>query len=279
MQTPKGTLIALGGGDDDVLINLIRSEICSVHSNIEVITTATLEPMESGQAYKEAFEELGCSSVRFMHIDEDNEADRPENISRIEQAQVIFFTGGNQLRLKEFLGGTKLHQLMQTRFMEEEITISGTSAGAAAMSNRMIYEGYGYYSLVKGEVKTTEGLSFIQNVFIDTHFTERGRFGRLAHAVTKRPQFVGVGLGEETGIIIKGGNHIEVFGAGVVTIMDGSHVRYSNLEEVDEGEPIAIENLTMHLLVEGHEYCLSDRVFRKVSQQKRKLTTRTQAAR
>jgi cyanophycinase len=275
MQVPNGTLIALGGGDDDGLLRLIRSELCSVHSHIEVITTATLEPMESGQAYKEGFEELGCTSVRFMHIDEDNEADKPEYLSRIAKAKVIFFTGGNQLRLKEFLAGSQLHQLMQRRYKEEEITIAGTSAGAAAMSDRMIYEGHSYHSLQKGEVKTTHGLSFIQNVFIDTHFTERGRFGRLAHAVTKRPQFVGIGLGEETGIIIRGGNHVEVFGNGVVTIMDGSHVRYSNLDEVEEGEPIAIENLTMHLLVEGHEYCLSDRYFRKVSQQKRKTSSET----
>lgn len=269
MQEPKGTLIALGGGDDDGLISLIRSELCSTDSHIEVITTATLEPMESGQAYKEAFEELGCNSVRFMHIDEDNKPDKPENLERIKQAEVIFFTGGNQLRLKEFLAGSQLHHLMQQRFQHEEITIAGTSAGAAAMSNRMIYEGYGSYSLMKGEVKTTDGLSFINNVFIDTHFTERGRFGRLAHAVTKRPEFVGIGLGEETGIIIKSANHVEVFGTGVVTIMDGSKVRYTNIPDVKEGEPIAIENLTMHLLVEGHEYCLTDRTFRALSQQKR----------
>ncbi|WP_181307241.1 cyanophycinase [Rufibacter sp. XAAS-G3-1] len=275
MQVPNGTLIALGGGDDDGLLRLIRSELCSSNSHIEVITTATLEPMESGQAYKEAFEELGCQSVRFMHIDEDNEPDKPEYLSRIAKAEVIFFTGGNQLRLKEFLAGSQLHQLMQRRYQEEEITIAGTSAGAAAMSDRMIYEGHSYHSLQKGEVKTTNGLSFIQNVFIDTHFTERGRFGRLAHVVTKRPEFIGIGLGEETGIIITGGNHVEVFGNGVVTIMDGSHVRYSNLDEVEEGEPIAIENLVMHLLVEGHEYCLSDRHFRKISQQKRKTSSET----
>jgi len=135
------------------------------------------------------------------------------------------------------------------------------------MSTLMIYEGYGSYSLMKGEVKTTDGLSFIDHVFIDTHFTERGRFGRLAHAVTKHPAFVGIGLGEETGIIIKHGNHVEVFGTGVVTIMDGAHVRYTNLPEVNEGDPIAIENLTMHLLVESHQYSLADRTFRRLSQQ------------
>lgn len=274
MQQPKGTLIALGGGDDDGLIKLIQDEVCNAHAPIEVITTATLEPMESGQAYKAAFEELGCSSVRFMHIDEENHPDEPEYLARIAQAGVIFFTGGNQLRLKEFLGGSQLHHLMKARFLAEEITIAGTSAGAAAMSTRMIYEGYGSYSLIKGEVKTTEGLSFIDHVFIDSHFTERGRFGRLAHAVTKRPNFVGIGLGEETGIIIKGGNQVEVFGKGVVTIMDGSQVRYTNLPDVNEGDPIALENLTMHLLVEGHEFCLADRTFRQLSQQKRSSTRR-----
>lgn len=267
--TPTGTLIALGGGDDDGLLELIRTEICRPSSHIEVITTATTEPLESGQAYKEAFEELGCSSVRFMHVDEDNAADKPENLARIAKAEVIFFTGGNQLRLKEFLAGTALHRLMQQRYLTDELTIAGTSAGAAAMSNCMIYEGYGYYSLLKGEVKTTTGLSFIQNVFMDTHFTERGRFGRLAHAVTKHPGFIGIGLGEETGIVIKGGNYVEVFGTGVVTIMDGSQVRYSNLAEVGEGEPIAIEHLIMHLLVEGHSYCLQDRVLRRVAQETR----------
>src|SRR5690606_17354713 len=117
--------------------------------------------------YKEAFEELGCSSVRFMRIDEEHEADTEENIERISKADVIFFTGGDQLRLYRFLNNTKLLEIMSRRYQEEDIIIAGTSAGAAVMSDRMIYDGYGHYSQIKGEMKTSLGFGFINNVYID----------------------------------------------------------------------------------------------------------------
>jgi cyanophycinase len=262
----KGTLIALGGGYDDDLIKLIRSEICPVHSNIEVIATAATEPQESGLAYKEAFEELGCNKVQFMLIDENHAADQPEYISRIQQADVIFFTGGDQVRLIEFLNGTQLLEIMRRRYHHEPIIIAGTSAGAAIMSDRMIYDGYGHYSLIKGEMKTTIGFGFVSHLYIDTHFVERGRFGRLAHAVAHDPAYVGVGLSEETGIIIKEGNKIEVFGTGVVTIIDASKIRFTNTRQVSENQPIAVEHLIMHMLVEGYRYCLEEHLFQPVEQ-------------
>lgn len=264
----KGTLIALGGGFDDDLIKLIRSEICPVQSNIEVIATAATEPKESGLAYKEAFEELGCGRVQFMLIDEEHAADQPEYISRIQQADVIFFTGGDQVRLIEFLNGTQLLEIMRRRYHQEPIIIAGTSAGAAIMSDRMIYDGYGHYSLIKGEMKTTIGFGFISHVYVDTHFVERGRFGRLAHAVAHDPEYVGIGLSEETGIIIKEGNKVEVFGTGVVTIIDASKIRFSNTRKVSEKEPIAVEHLIMHMLVEGYRYCLEEHLFQPVEEHK-----------
>ncbi|MEJ8758399.1 cyanophycinase [Pontibacter sp. H259] len=267
MEQVKGKLIALGGGDDEGLIRLIRSEICNLHSNIEVIATATpksSDAVDSGHAYKEAFEELGCSSVNFMRIDEEHEADLPENLERIAKADVIFFTGGDQLRLAEFLGGSKLVEIMHQRYRNEDIIISGTSAGAAVMSDRMIYDGYGHYSLIKGEMKTAHGFGFINNVYIDTHFAERGRFGRLAHAVAHDPTHIGIGLSEETGIIIKEGDQVEVFGPGVVTIIDASQVKFSRVRKAEENEPIAVENLVMHLLIEGYQYCLRDHLFQPI---------------
>ncbi|MBC5993934.1 cyanophycinase [Pontibacter cellulosilyticus] len=265
MEEVKGKLIALGGGYDDGLIKLIHSKICSLTSRIEVIATAATEAEESGQAYKEAFEELGCHNVRFMRIDEEHEADIPDNLKRIKQADVIFFTGGDQVRLASFLNGSELLRILRKRYREEEIIVAGTSAGAAIMSDRMIYDGYGHYSLIKGEMKTTTGCSFIKKVFIDTHFAERGRFGRLAHAVAHDPDYIGIGLSEETGIIIKKGNQVEVFGPGVVTIIDASEVAFSNLREVEENEPIAVENLKMHLLVNGYRYCLKEHLFQPVA--------------
>lgn len=268
----KGRLIALGGGDDEGLIKLIRSNICDLTSHIEVIATATpkaLDAVDSGNAYKEAFEELGCSSVRFMRIDEAHPADTAENLERISKASVIFFTGGDQVRLANFLNGTELLHIMRRRYRTENIILSGTSAGAAIMSDRMIYDGYGHYSLIKGEMKTTEGCSFIKHVYIDTHFAERGRFGRLAHAVAHDPGYVGIGLSEETGIIIKEGDQVEVFGPGVVTIIDASDIRFSNTRDVEENEPIAVENLKMHLLVHGYRYCLREHLFQAVPQVER----------
>ncbi len=256
----------MGGGDDDGLLKLIRSQICNITSRIEVIATAATEVLDAGIAYKKAFEEFGCNHVRFMHIDENHKADTPEYLERIKQADVIFFTGGDQLRLAKFLKGTELLGIMHRRFREEEIIISGTSAGAAVMSDRMIYDGYGHYSLIKGEMKTTKGFGFIQHIYIDTHFAERGRFGRLAHAVAHDPEYIGIGLSEETGIIIKEGDQVEVFGTGVVTIIDASQVRYSNTRKIEENEPIAVEQLIMHLLVQGYRYCLKEHIFQPVAQ-------------
>ncbi|WP_299817927.1 cyanophycinase [uncultured Pontibacter sp.] len=264
MNKVKGKLIALGGGDDDGLIKLIHSKICNLTSNIEVIATAATEAEESGQAYKEAFEELGCNKVRFMRIDEEHPTDTQDNLARIKQADVIFFTGGDQVRLASFLNGSKLLEILRTRYINEPIIVSGTSAGAAIMSDKMIYDGYGHYSLIKGEMKTTTGCSFIKKVYIDTHFAERGRFGRLAHAVAHDPDYIGIGLSEETGIIIKEGNQVEVFGPGVVTIIDASEVTFSKVRDAAENEPIAVENLKMHLLVHGYRYCLKEHLFQPV---------------
>ena len=257
----KGTLIALGGGGDDGLLKLIQEEFCDPHWHVEVITTAAPEPDESGQAYKDAFRELGLPNAHYLRIDEEHEADTEENLERMRKAGVIFFTGGDQRRLVDFLRGTQVLQILRERFITDNIVIAGTSAGATALSDRMIYEGYGSYSLEKGRTKTSTALSFIHNVYIDSHFTERGRFGRLAMAVAKWPEYTGIGLAEGTGIIIREGDQVEAFGRGVVTILDGSKVKYTNLEEVEYGAPVAVENLAMHFLVEGFRYCLADHLF------------------
>jgi cyanophycinase len=261
MEQVTGTLIALGGGDDDILLALIKEEVWDKKAHIEVISTASTEPEDVGKAYLKGFAEIGCPNGNYMHIDEGHPADQPDFLDRMHQADVVFFTGGDQLRLRQFLQGTQLLGIMRERYFAKGLVIAGTSAGAAVMSDRMIYRGYGYRALLKGEIDTTEGFSFIQNIYIDSHFSERGRFGRLAHAVLKRPEFIGIGLGEETGIIIKEGNSVEVFGTGVVTIMDGSSIRYSNIATTSVGSPIAIEHLIMHLLVKGHRYCLRERKF------------------
>lgn len=254
----------MGGGYDEDLLKLIKEEVCDRYAHIEVISTASSEPEEVGKAYIRAFKEIGCRNGKYMHIDEGHPADQPDFLQRMREAEVVFFTGGDQLRLGQFMLNSSLLALMQERYLHEGLVIAGTSAGAAVMSDRMIYRGYGHRSLLKGEVNTTDGFSLIRNIYIDSHFSERGRFGRLAHAVLKRPEFIGIGLGEETGIIINNGNEVKVFGTGVVTVMDGSEIRHSNIANIPVGSPIAIERLIMHLLVEGHRYCLREREFVRI---------------
>ena len=171
------------------------------------------------------------------------------------------FTGGNQLRLSTFFGGTEILHTLHDRYMHENFVIAGTSAGAMAMSNTMIYHGSSSGALIKGEVKITTGLAFIKDVIIDSHFDKRSRFGRLAQSVASNPGCIGIGLGEDTGVLITEGKHLEIIGSGLVLIFDGHQIRHSNIADLQEGSPISIENLIVHVLTKGNAYDLKTRKF------------------
>ena len=138
---------------------------------------------------------------------------------------------------------------------------AGTSAGAMAMSNTMIYEGNATRAHLKGEVKITKGLSFVDTVIIDSHFEKRGRFNRLAQAVATNPSCIGIGLGEDTGMLITEGDKMEAIGSGLVIIIDGHHILHSNIADIPDGNPISIENLKVHFCEKGNGYIISDRKF------------------
>jgi cyanophycinase len=186
---------------------------------------------------------------------------KPEFIERIKQCDGVMMTGGNQLRLSTIFGGTEILKILHHRLETEEIVISGTSAGAMAMSNTMIYQGSSAGALIKGEVKITTGLAFIKDVIIDSHFDKRGRFGRLAQSVASNPSCIGIGLGEDTGVMISSNNHLEAIGSGLVIIVDGHGIRHSNIADLSEGQPISIENLVVHVLTKGNAYKLDQRKF------------------
>lgn len=279
MEAPKGKLIAIGGnvdiGTDEKggtahpsihffefgILQRILSEMKGRESVIEVITTASLIPEEIGQSYLEAFARLGCHTANVMHIKNRLDAANPEYLERIQQADGVLFTGGNQLRLSSIYGGTEILRTMQRRYQNENFVIAGTSAGAMAMSSTMIYEGESSEALFKGEVKISTGLDFIGNVIIDTHFITRGRFGRLAQSVASNPACIGLGLGEDTGVLITNGNHLETIGSGLVLIFDGHEMKHTNIAELPEGFPISIEHLIVHVLAKGNSYLLRERAF------------------
>lgn len=283
MEIPKGKLIAIGGNEDkgsepepnteqknnlnffelQILSRVLKEIKKHKEAAIEVITSASSIPEEVGEAYIHAFGKLGEKNVRLMHIRNREDARLPENIERIRNCDGVMFTGGNQLRLSTIFGGTEILDILHNRYLDEDFVIAGTSAGAMAMPNTMIYQGSSSGALLKGEVKITTGLAFIKNVIIDSHFDKRGRFGRVAQAVASNPGCIGIGLGEDTGALITEGRFVEVIGSNMVTIVDGFEIQHSNIAELQDGSPISIENLKVHVLTKGNCYDLSTRSFIK----------------
>jgi cyanophycinase len=278
---PKGKLIAIGGAEDkgtDLekgeihrnnlnffelgILRRIVEEAGGVNANIEIITTASTIPYEVGENYLDAFGKIGCLKVNVMHIRNRQDALDPAYLQRLQACDAIMMTGGNQLRLSTTFGGTAFLEAMVARYKNEPgFLIAGTSAGAMAMSSTMIYEGNATRAHLKGEVKMTAGLGLIDSVIIDSHFEKRGRFGRLAQAVAANPARIGIGLGEDTGMIITGGTHMEAIGSGLVVIIDGQDIAHLNIADIPEGNPISIENLRVHFCAHGNGYRIDERKF------------------
>ncbi|MEN9299135.1 MAG: hypothetical protein RLZZ429_1448 [Bacteroidota bacterium] len=280
MRIPKGKLIAIGGAEDkgtDLekgefhrnnlnffelgILRRIVEEIGGIHSRIEVITTASTIPYEVGENYLNAFGKIGCTDIGLLHIRNREDAMRADYVERIRKCAGVMFSGGNQLRLSAIFGGTVFLKTIHERYQSESFVIAGTSAGAMAMSNTMIYEGNATRAHLKGEVKITTGLAFMDNVIFDSHFEKRGRFARLAQAVAANPSCIGIGLGEDTGMLITQGNRMEAIGSGPVIIVDGHDIRHSNMADIPEGNPITIENLKVHFCAKGNGYLVEERTF------------------
>ena len=281
MQNPQGKLFAIGGAEDKGVEvekeELVRSnlnffelgilrriieEAGGPNIRMEVITTASMIPYEVGENYLNAFGKIGCTNIGIMPIRNRADAMDETYIERMKACNAVMFSGGNQLRLSSTFGGTELLQIALDRYNDEEnFVVAGTSAGAMAMSNTMIYEGNATKAHLKGEVKITTGLGFMDDVIFDSHFEKRGRFGRLAQAIATNPSCVGIGLGEDTGMLITGGNKMEAVGSGLVIIIDGHAIRHNNIADIPEGNPISIENIIVHFCEKGNGYLAKERKF------------------
>jgi cyanophycinase len=281
MQFAKGKLIAIGGAEDkgtDLetgkiqrnnlnffelgILSRIVEEAGGPMCRIEVITTASMIPYEVGDNYLNAFGKIGCTNIGVMHIRNRADAANPEFLERITSCDVVMFSGGNQLRLSSTFGGTVfLEKVLERYHNEPAFVVAGTSAGAMAMSNTMIYEGNATRAHLKGEVKITTGLGFMDDVIFDSHFEKRGRFARLAQAVAANPSCIGIGLGEDTGMIVTNGNKMEGIGSGLVMIVDGHDIMHSNIADIPDGNPISIENLKVHFCEHGNGYLVNERKF------------------
>ena len=244
----KNATINLNFFETGILKRILVESKHKESSRIEIITTASKIPKEIGPEYVKAFNSLGATNVDVLYIEKREQAMDSEILDRLKAADVVMLTGGDQLRLTSILGGTPFHDILLDKYRNEEFIYAGTSAGAAAASNNMIYQGSSSEALLKGEVKITSGLGLIDNVVIDTHFVQRGRIGRLFQSVVGNPKVLGIGLGEDTGLLITHNNRMEAIGSGLVILVDGREIKDTNLTEIELGQPISISHLVTHVM-------------------------------
>jgi cyanophycinase len=262
----KGILLIIGGAEDKKDEKAILKKFTKLlehdDSKLLVLTTATKEPDSVGDNYRKVFEELGMTNIDILNIDSRDDANDNGYIEKIRESDGIFFTGGDQLRITSIIGGTKVGEALLECYLNGGI-IAGTSAGASAMSNIMIVEGDSNEPPRKCIIKVAPGLNLLNNTIIDQHFAQRGRIGRLIWGVAQNPDVLGIGIDEDTSIIVYSDNTFDVFGTNSVTIVDGKSIKSSNISELKPDEVLAITNVILHVLPEGYSFDLKNRkVFR-----------------
>jgi cyanophycinase len=274
---PKGTILIIGGAEDrvdnkndghresnnqyekfEILKELIPKN--GKKGTIQVIATASGIPDEMADMYFKAFKEIGFSDVGFIDIKDKVEARELKFCEKVEKAHAVFFSGGDQFKLSSILGGTDTLEVIKEKYLKDkDFIVSGTSAGAMAIPKLMIYEGGKHEAMLKEDLKIASGLGILDLCIVDTHFIKRGRFGRLAHAVVMNPEALGIGLGEDTALIIKNGYDAECRGSGMVVIIDGNEILTTNVTEIEDNDPIFVENLKVDLLVKGNKFSIKER--------------------
>ncbi|MBX7243358.1 MAG: cyanophycinase [Bacteroidia bacterium] len=279
-MTPKGKLIPIGGaekrhsrflGEEDKkspafhleVLSRVVTEIKGENSRIEVITSASSIPEIVGNEYLHSFKNLECEYVGILNLRTKKEVLRKENLRRLEMADALMISGGNQIRLSRSYLGTPFYELLVKRYHEDpEFVIAGTSAGAMIMSDAMIYEGTSKEALLTGKSKITKGFSLLPESLIDSHFVNRNRFGRLMVGVAEYRDFIGIGLAEDTGIIIQEGRYIECIGSGQVHLLDGKNLQIDHINPHDEAShPAHFRNMLSHMLTSGEKFDIQERKF------------------
>jgi cyanophycinase len=277
---PKGKLLIIGGAEDkggddtpDMVdinddanhLEILRELLPKKKAHcIEIITTASEEPDEMKKTYTKAFKKLGYSEIGFIDIRTKEDAHSEDYQKRIAACGCVFFTGGDQFRISTIIGGTPVDQVIKDKYMHDpDFIVAGTSAGAMAIPEIMIWEGGVEEALIDTDLKTSAGLGLLKHCIVDTHFIKRGRFGRLAHAIVINPAELGIGLGEDTALVIRKGSEATCYGSGMVVIIDGKNIVHTNITEARGDCPIYVDNLTVHLLVKGCKFSLEQREFKE----------------
>ncbi len=258
LTSAQGTLIIIGGHEERegeaIILRAVAERVRG--GKLVVATLATSEPEETYQNYRRAFTALGVKQIVHLDVPDREDLLRNPRLEIVENASVVFFTGGGQLRITTQFGGTRLCEQIQ-EFYRKGGTIAGTSAGASVMSDTMLVSGEADSShRVGANLLMAPGLGYIKDVIIDQHFAERGRIGRLLGAVAQNPRLLGIGIDENTAIVVEKENSVRVLGDGAVYIVDGRQVTCTNMTDEDKDRTLSIFNVRLHLLSQGDEFDL-----------------------
>lgn len=255
-----GHLLVIGGAEDKYNERRILRKFLELTGKDGGETTVLIVPVASdfpefaADVYVQAFRRLGIAHPRVLRATSRQDIFDADVDTLFDGVDGIFITGGDQMRLVSLLGGTKFAQGLRVKVAETNVVLAGTSAGAAGMSTSMIVRGDSTAHPHKNSVRLSPGLGFLKNIIIDQHFTERGRISRLITAVSYNPYNLGLGIDENTAIILDNDGVLEVFGAGSVTVVDGSEITYNEIAEVNDYEPFSVCGVKLHILGNGLIY-------------------------
>ncbi len=266
MRTPQATktaVLIIGGAEDKVhgreILHTFFGRAGSGDAHIAIIPSASREPTIIGARYFNIFEEMGAKKIQILDIRERQQCDESEIQACLSACTGVFLTGGDQLRLCGVLADTPAMEIIRQRVSRQELTLAGTSAGAAVMGHHMIAGGGSGESPNRALVDMAVGLGIFSNVIVDQHFHNRNRMGRLISAIASHPDRLGMGIDEDTCALVEGDGTLQVMGKGTVTIVDPGEVSYTNHADVAANEPLSIHNLRVHVLGWGDRYHLHER--------------------
>lgn len=258
-----GHLLVIGGAEDKYNERRILRKFLELaggdEAEVLIVPVASDYPEFAADVYTQAFRNLGVANPRVLRATSRQDVVGADMADLLDGVSGVFITGGDQMRLVSILGGTEFAARLRKLVRETPIVLAGTSAGAAGMSTSMIVRGEALPHPQKNSVRLSPGLGFLKNIIIDQHFTERGRISRLITAVSYNPYNLGIGVDENTAIILNGKGSLEVFGAGAATIVDGSQITYNEIAEVADTESFSVCGVQLHILRDGLLYDYLDR--------------------
>jgi cyanophycinase len=252
----SGKLVIIGGAEDKKGSCLILRKFLQLaggeDSRLVIITAATEYPQEVGSTYKKVFQRLGCRKIEILDVPDRNTANREEPSKILRESSGYFFTGGDQIRITSALGGTVFLKTLEEQYKRGAV-IAGTSAGASVMSSTMITEGDSDESPKLNTINMSPGIGLLPGVVIDQHFAQRGRIGRLLTALGQNPSVLGLGIDEDTSVIVNEQGFL-VWGNQTVTVLDGGKVSHTNASIHQPDKYLALTGVTVHILPHGYSY-------------------------